>query len=127
MGIAGPHQLNSCQNFNLLKQITNKQTDSVGHTTCMFLFLSRERLKRTSKHTHHFPSSNYCVQRLNSQEKTIPRLIFVFSRNLLPERPPLKSILSIKRDTTAMNVRILHRNFNWDQPFFLFSIEKNRN
>ena len=24
VGIAGPHQLNSCQNFNLLKQITNK-------------------------------------------------------------------------------------------------------
>ena len=24
MGIAGPHQLNSCQNFNLLKQINNK-------------------------------------------------------------------------------------------------------
>ena len=24
--IAGPHQLNSCLNFNLLKQINNKQT-----------------------------------------------------------------------------------------------------
>ena len=27
MGIAGPRQLNSCQNFNLLKQINNKQTN----------------------------------------------------------------------------------------------------
>ena len=26
VGIAGSHQLNSCQNFNLLKQINNKQT-----------------------------------------------------------------------------------------------------
>ena len=61
-------------------------------------------------HTHHFPSSNYCVQRLNSQEKTTPRLIFVCSRSLLPERHRLKSILSIKRDTTAMNARtfIIH-------------------
>ena len=27
VGIAGPHQLNSCQNLNLLKQINNKQTN----------------------------------------------------------------------------------------------------
>ena len=27
VGIAGPHQLNSCQNFNLLKQINNKQAN----------------------------------------------------------------------------------------------------
>ena len=27
MGIAGPRQLNSCHNFNLLKQINNKQTN----------------------------------------------------------------------------------------------------
>ena len=25
VGLAGPHQLNSCRNFNLLKQINNKQ------------------------------------------------------------------------------------------------------
>ena len=27
VGIAGPHHLNSCHNFNLLKQINNKQTN----------------------------------------------------------------------------------------------------
>ena len=30
VSIAGPHQLNSCQNFNLLKQINNKQTPEKG-------------------------------------------------------------------------------------------------
>ena len=28
VGIAGPHQLNSCQNFDVLKQINNKQTNN---------------------------------------------------------------------------------------------------
>ena len=38
VGIAGPHQLNSCQNFNLLKQINNRQ---VFRTVCN---VSRELL-----------------------------------------------------------------------------------
>ena len=97
-------------------------------------FSFTQKAQTDFKHTHRFPFSNYCVQRLNSQEKAIPRLIFVCSRSLLPERPPLKSILSIKRDTTAMNASrnitrlafksVSRRNFNWDQPFFCFLLRK---
>ena len=30
VGITGPHQLRSCQNLNLLKQINSKQTNNCG-------------------------------------------------------------------------------------------------
>ena len=37
VGIAGPHQLNSWQNFNLLKQINNKQTNKQTSVSCALL------------------------------------------------------------------------------------------
>ena len=53
-GIAGPHQLNSCQNLNLLKQINNKQTSRKG----VYLFYNPPN--NLSRRTHVDRSCIFC-------------------------------------------------------------------
>ena len=114
MGITGPHQLNSCQNFNLLKQINSKQTDytpilAFRHTT---IFTIPQNLTSSTK--LRFGSHELLFPNITRKDQLGPppesELEFLFSSQLEYRfrRFPLASSWNVPWDPKMQIHRLCH-------------------